>query len=397
MTLISGKTASNNTCPSPPSLTEKAQQNIFGDVSFNQFAVLVGGAATALGCLVSLFLMTMHATHISKPREQYKIMKICLVIPWYSITSFLSICFPNVFIGLSPWFNYFEGIALATLFLLMCEYIAPSQTERELFFSALEIQQKKGPTLTGKESLEWYRAKWIAVFQLPVVCLIVAVLTDVTQAAGVYCEFSTGSSPLKFAHFWLSLASNVSTGIAVTSIIKFYMTLKPHIAEHKPLLKIVAFKLVVGITFLESLVFWVLQELHQLNPTPTLTFGDLNVVLPSLIICLQNILIAIFFIYAYPYTPYIIPAHSTSVAEAGGYAGAGRPRYQGGFLGWRAWVSVFNPMEVARGVKFAFTMASQQRNHYEGSGSDTEYVPLKEPYGERNHGHGGQSYEGYQG
>jgi len=50
----------------------------------------------------------------------------------------------------------------------------------------------------------------------------------------------------------LNLAGSISTGIAVTSIIKFYAALKSHIAQHQPLLKIVAFKLIVGITFFEA-------------------------------------------------------------------------------------------------------------------------------------------------
>jgi hypothetical protein len=50
----------------------------------------------------------------------------------------------------------------------------------------------------------------------------------------------------------LNLASSISTGIAVTSIIKFYAVLKPHITQNKTLLKIVAFKLVVGVTFFEA-------------------------------------------------------------------------------------------------------------------------------------------------
>jgi hypothetical protein len=45
---------------------------------------------------------------------------------------------------------------MATLFLLMCEYISPSQSERELFFVALKINQRKGLGITGNESLAWY-------------------------------------------------------------------------------------------------------------------------------------------------------------------------------------------------------------------------------------------------
>ena len=86
-----------------------------------------------------------------------RILKICLLIPFYSITSFLSICFPDIYIYINVWFSYFEAIALATFFLLMCEFISETNSERELFFSALEIQEKKGRVTIGYGSVVWYR------------------------------------------------------------------------------------------------------------------------------------------------------------------------------------------------------------------------------------------------
>jgi hypothetical protein len=36
------------------------------------------------------------------------------------------------------------------------------------------------------------------------------------------------------------------------SILRFYSTLKSHMTEHKPLMKLLAFKMVVGLVFLEK-------------------------------------------------------------------------------------------------------------------------------------------------
>ena len=43
---------------------------------------------------------------------------------------------------------------------------------------------------------------WILIFQYPVVALAVAVLTDITEAAGVFCDFET--KPY-FAKIWVRL------------------------------------------------------------------------------------------------------------------------------------------------------------------------------------------------
>ena len=45
-----------------------------------------------------------------------------------------------------------------------------------------------------------YRRTWVFVFQYIAVAFFVAIVTDITQAAGVYCANSSG---LHFAHIWV--------------------------------------------------------------------------------------------------------------------------------------------------------------------------------------------------
>lgn len=112
--------------------------------------------------------------------------------------------------------------------------------------------------------------KWIAIFQYPVVALLTSLATDFTQVAGVYC---LDSNKVYFAHLWvgrnahylphlqwsllmkiyfqLTIITSVSVAIAVMSVLSFYRSLKSHLAGHRPLSKLLAFKLIVGLTFLE--------------------------------------------------------------------------------------------------------------------------------------------------
>lgn len=72
-----------------------------------------------------------------------RIMRICLVIPSYSIASFLSICFPNAYVYLNPWLNVIQGIALASFFLLLCDYISTDSHQRDAFFANVQLSSKK--------------------------------------------------------------------------------------------------------------------------------------------------------------------------------------------------------------------------------------------------------------
>lgn len=143
-----------------------------GTITFYRLNMMISGACTALVCLIMFALMLYHATHLSKPREQIKydrlptskdtaltqprIMKICMLLPLYTITSFISICFPKADVYLEPWLEVFQAVALGAFFLLLCDFIASdNQTEVDVFFAAFEAPQKKnGDRVHG---LAWFR------------------------------------------------------------------------------------------------------------------------------------------------------------------------------------------------------------------------------------------------
>lgn len=85
-------------------------------------------------------------------------MKIATLIPSYSLLSFLSIYFPRAAVYISPWLDTIQAFALGSFFLLMCEFISESPTERDVFFAALVVKDKKSPNGQGN-GLAWYRVR----------------------------------------------------------------------------------------------------------------------------------------------------------------------------------------------------------------------------------------------
>ena len=143
-------------------------------------------------------------------------MRIACLIPFYSLFSLLSICFPKADVYISPWLDVVQAFALGSFFLLMCEFVSEDTQERDSFFNALEIKDKKGRKPSGG-SLFWYRVsdhssamgpdshictqrQWFMIFQYPIVAILSSILTDITQAAGVYCTYV--SKPY-FARLWV--------------------------------------------------------------------------------------------------------------------------------------------------------------------------------------------------
>jgi hypothetical protein len=46
--------------------------------------------------------------------------------------------------------------------------------------------------------------------------------------------------------------TSLSTSVAVNAILQFYMNMKGYMTEHRPLFKLLAFKLIVGLVLLEK-------------------------------------------------------------------------------------------------------------------------------------------------
>ncbi|ROV91206.1 hypothetical protein VMCG_09374 [Cytospora schulzeri] len=383
--------SSNHTCSLPNPLTETPTDPITGGYTFHELGTIISGCAAAFAFLSISLLMFRHATHLSKPNEQLKILRICMLIPVVAVVQFIGQVEPATYFYLTPWADVMQAFALGNFFLLLLEFISPHHTQREFFFSGLQVPQKKQGK-APKDGLTWYRRKWFLIFQYPIVQVIVSIATDVTQGINIYCE---NSSKPYYSHLWLQLIHNISLVTAVVSCLRFYKILKSELYGHKPLSKLFAFKLMVGINFLMGIIFWVLNDLKSspLTPNSQMNQADMIVGIPAMVNCLIMVPFSIFFHYAYDVGPYIIDRHggghlsssSPSRVEAGE---AQYLQYQGGFMGIRAFTGMLNPSEY-----FGAIAGNREGNYEAGGGyghemssSRREQRRVEKNNGRRDHG-----------
>lgn len=86
--------------------------------------------------------------------------------------------------------------------------------------------------------------------------------------------------------------------------------------EQRPMIKLLAFKLVVTLALLQQITFRILEGADALNSTDTLTYADLNVGIPSMLSCIEMVPISLVVVHAYPVTPYLL-RRDTQTARAG--------------------------------------------------------------------------------
>ncbi|ETS75599.1 hypothetical protein PFICI_12543 [Pestalotiopsis fici W106-1] len=352
---------------------------IVGNFQFHELNMIISGACAAFSVIVLLLLMARHTLNFSKPQEQANILRICLFIPIYAIGSFIEICAPAAYIYLRPWLNTAQAVALANFFLLVCRFLS-SETDdrREVFLAPMQAMRAKS-TKGAVKAANGYQKTWLLIFQYPVVSVLVAIFTAITEGANVYCF---GSRHAYWASLWLEIVDKASTIFAIIAVLKTYSQLKEELKPHRALGKLFAFKTLIGLQFLQQIIYMILTRINPspLEPTDTLSYTDMEVGIPLLLVSLELVIFSVFFHFAYSVTPYRLTSYQPkplSVEEGSEFiAKPDGGSNHGGPLGIRAWASMLDPRELIAAILFTFKMQSEARRSALRWDSSSPAAPL---------------------
>lgn len=75
------------------------------------------------------------------------------------------------------------------------------------------------------------------------------IVTCLTQYFGRYCEESLNPA---FSHIWVLCIESLCVTIAMYAIIQFYVQLREDLAPHSPFMKVLAIKLVIFLSFWQT-------------------------------------------------------------------------------------------------------------------------------------------------
>ncbi|EMT71736.1 hypothetical protein FOC4_g10010253 [Fusarium odoratissimum] len=96
------------------------------------------------------------------------------------------------------------------------------------------------------------------------------------------------------------------------------------------------------------ILFWVLTDIGVLKETDTLTFADLHIGIPNLLICIEMAPLSLFFLWVYSWRVYVKNSHGSYVTmDRPGQ----RPRlYHGGPIGVHAWLTMIKPSGIIESI-----------------------------------------------
>ncbi|KAL5121565.1 hypothetical protein ACEQ8H_000637 [Pleosporales sp. CAS-2024a] len=287
----SNSTSSKHVCPSvnqsgPPIV------DFVGTLTFHEFSVILSGSCAILSAVIIAALIGTHAFNYSNPVQQRQIIRICLLVPWVALFSFLIVWLEATGGYLAESLDFGCAIALSAFLLFMCDLVLSHPSGFDDLFGA--GAETRGPR--SKKSPPKLKNMWYGVLQFIPTSVIVWVATVIALKAGTYCK---ASNSIHFAHIWLSILGAIFPTIAILSCLRFYTPHKQKLAQHGILLKLLTFKGIIGLSVLQNFVISILSGHNILKPTKYMTYHDIEYGLGSLILACEMPIFALLMCVAF--------------------------------------------------------------------------------------------------
>ncbi|KAL8816208.1 MAG: hypothetical protein Q9223_004747, partial [Gallowayella weberi] len=237
------------------------------------------------------------------------------MVPIYATVSFLSYTFYYHAIYFEVLRDCYEAFAIASFFALLCHYIAPDLHSQKDYFRGIKPKS------------------WVMVIEGG--CVTIA----------MYC------------------------------LIQFYVQLKDDLVEHSPLLKVAAIKLVIFLSFWQTILISFLTSTGAIKSSPRFQDPDIRIGIPSLLLCIEMAIFSVFHLFAFPWQVYDVRRSAIVASEsAPGFLPDPKTAYLGGPMGTKALLDAFNPWDLIKAIGRGFRWFAIGRRRRE---NDISYQAYK--------------------
>ncbi|KAJ6306876.1 hypothetical protein OIU78_022061 [Salix suchowensis] len=237
-----------------------------------------------LALVLSLYLTFEHLAAYNQPEEQKFLIGLILMVPVYSLESFLSLLDSSAAFNCEAIRDCYEAFAF---FPLLEESYAYGVVEHPFPINCFLRDWNLGA--------DFYHAVKIGIMILKLIC---ALLAMILQAFGVYGE---GKFEWRYGYPYLAVILNFSQTWALYCLIQFYSVIKDKLALIKPLAKFLTFKSIVFLTWWQGVA---VAFLNTMGVFKGALAQELKTRIQDYIICIEMGIAAVVHLYVFPAVPY---------------------------------------------------------------------------------------------
>ncbi|XP_010690241.2 protein LAZ1 [Beta vulgaris subsp. vulgaris] len=306
------------------------------------WAVIIAGGFVILTLCLSLYLVFEHLSAYKNPEEQKFLIGVILMVPCYSLESFISLMKPSISVDIEILRDCYEAFAMYCFgrYLVAClggEERTVDYLEREGRAASkaplLEHGSEKGivkhhfpmslffkPWILGR----WlYQVIKIGIVQYMIIKALTAIIAVILEAYDVYCD---GNFKLTCGYSYLAVVLNFSQSWALYCLVQFYTVAKDELSHIQPLAKFLTFKSIVFLTWWQGIAIAILYDLG-LFKSPIAQALQFKSSVQDFIICIEMGIASIVHLYVFPAKTYELMEDffPGNVAVLGDYVSADWP------------------------------------------------------------------------
>ena len=171
-------------------------------------------------------------------------------------------------------------------------------------------------------------------------------------------------------------------------LIQFYIQLRtsPTVAAHSPFIKVVAIKLVIFLSFWQTITISLLTSSGAIKESPRIATPDLQIGIPAMLLCIEMACFSILHLWAYPWRVYARSHHdnkshtfASSSEDPSLHLDDVGETYKGGRFGVKAFLDAFNPWDLVKAIGRGFRWAAVGRKDREKDISYHSHLPHQQP------------------
>lgn len=271
---------------------------------------LVGGGFVLLAVPISIWQITQHVVHYTKPILQKHIIRILWMVPIYALNAWIGLEFPEQSIYVDSLRECYEAYVIYNFMKYLLNYLNEDHDLEALLETKPQVYHIfplccLTPWEMGSEFV--HNCKH-GILQYTVVRPITTVISMICELCGVYGE--SDFSP-KVAFPYMIAINNLSQFVAMYCLVLFYRANKTELKPMKPIGKFLCIKAVVFFSFFQGVIINILVYCGVISTIFDISDSDkikiMSSKLQDFLICIEMFLAAIAHHYSFSYKPYVSP------------------------------------------------------------------------------------------
>jgi len=234
----------------------------------NSFMIYqIAGTFTLVACLISMWHMTGHVRRFKQPFVQRKVLAILWMSPIYSITSWLSLIFPNYEGYLAIIKDFYEAYVIYQFLSFLISVLGRGDRDKVVDLLTRHVDHLEPPMrlcgwCRGKNNMSPRALANAVLMQSQVFTMQFVFLKPMTSIGLFACNalkyygHGENSSDYRSPQFWINIVQNASVFMAFSGLLKFYHAVQDELAWCRPFPKFLCIKgIVVSVKFI-ILIYW---------------------------------------------------------------------------------------------------------------------------------------------